>query len=107
MTQTLRRSPAVQLLNRALASERIGPEALAQRLQITSAQLAQFCNGDVRMPVEVRLALAEVVGKLLPGEGRAKYRLQAVAEAERAFMRSTNVTHTSPPPSRFGPVRNS
>jgi hypothetical protein len=102
MTQFLRRSPAVRLLDRILVDSDVSPSVLARSLGIPIATLDAYRDGRERMPVAVRLRLAEFVLLRVPQHARPARQLRATVEAELAFAKTTTVVHKTAPPSRFG-----
>lgn len=103
MTQFLRRSPAVRLLDRILTDGDLTPDVLGRTLRIATSTLDAYRDGRERMPVAVRLRLAEFVLVRMPEHARPARQLKAAIEAELAFAKTTTVVHMTAPPTRFGP----
>ena len=103
MTQYLRRSPSVRLLDRILIDGDIAPDVLARTLGIATSTLDDYRDGRERMPAPVRLRLAELVLIRFPQHARPARQLKGAIEAEMAFAKTTTVVHMTAPPSRFGP----
>lgn len=103
MTQFLRRSPAVRLLDRILTDGDVTPAVLSSTLGVATSSLDAYRDGRQRMPVTVRLRLAEFVLVHMPQLARPARQLKGAIEAELAFAKTTTVVHMTAPPSRFGP----
>ena len=98
----LRRSRAVRLLERVLASGALSAAQIADAIVVSEDELERYRVGDVRMPLARQLCLALVVIERVPALARHARALRGQVEAEAAFLSGETKTHSiAPVPHRW------
>lgn len=100
-TRARRKSTALQLLQRVLATGWFAPDALARALAMSDAELEAYLAERETIPVHRQLAIAQFVIECIPPLARAGYQLRGQAVAAMDYQSGVTEVHRQGPPSRF------
>ncbi len=93
-----RRSTAILLLAKVMATEAMTADRVARELVATEAEIGEYLAGEREMPLDRQLRLAAFVIATVPALSRLAYRLRGQVAATAAYRARDTETHASEPP---------
>src|SRR3954469_3394733 len=92
-----RRSKAVQLLTKIMAAGWFDVQRMASELVVTERTLAQYISGEIDMPLERQLCLAQFLIESVPSLARHGHNLRSQVRSAIQFSGTTTEVHQTAP----------